>query len=301
MTSERTETHTGDRLWKPWYTKGKLEHFFLSAYLEESETHQHLDPSKSNLRTSMKTANLGQGMSWVWSFWTSHRRSWMDKPFLLQPLSLQCFCVTSCNSTMVCSVCSLQAPAQVLSCHRGGTQHQSQVGPCIPLRWITNTLCAVHMIACHWRSPECWIHQLLDLINTAEKEGMVFWFLLFWPRRKSHKHCIWEEKINKPILPPQNQTNVSCITLFSKWVKSGLDLHDLFPMYVFESEFPVAKFWLTSLPRAPSSSFEFPGNVGDFFFIYKLNISEASGTPELWTVAMETHININIIELCPSP
>lgn len=139
------------------------------------------------------------------------------------------------------------------------------------------------MIACHWRSPEHWIHQLLDLINTAEKERMVFWFLLFWPRRKPFEHCIWEAKINKPIPPPPNQTNVSCITLFSKWVKSGLDLHDLFPMYVFESEFPVAK--LTN-PTSQCCFFPLliPWQCRWFFFFFNLQTKYKWSFWHPWTV-----------------
>lgn len=72
---------------------------------------------------------------------------------------------------------------------------------------------------------------------------MVFWFLLFWSRRETNTTS-GEAKIGKPIPPLQNQSNVSCITLFNKGMQARLDLHDLFCVYVFESESPVGKLWL---------------------------------------------------------
>lgn len=167
--------------------KGSLSIFFLPPYLKKSETHQHFDPSRSNLRTSMKTTGLGQGTPWVWSSWTFHRRSWTDKT---TPFTNLCLCsvfVWPHTTTRVCSVCSLQAPAQVLpqSWHTAAAPGRHQCA--LAFHWDeSQTLCVLFtQIACHWRSPERWIHQLLDLINTGEKEGMVFWVLLFWPRRKN--------------------------------------------------------------------------------------------------------------------
>lgn len=114
MTSERTETHTGDRLWKPWYTKEKPEYFFLSAYLEKSETHQYFDPSRSNLWTSMKTGSLGQGTSWViFPNFPQEKLKQINNSF-----SNLCLCsafVWPHETTRICCVCSLQAPAQVLA------------------------------------------------------------------------------------------------------------------------------------------------------------------------------------------